>query len=288
MKSEHDKLASETQPILILRNIVAGYKTSNTSLKSLFKKTIVVLNGIDFEVFPGERVAVVGGSGSGKTTLLRVILGLLKPLHGEVVVFGVPIYRIPWRKRVEVTRKIGYVPQDPYKSLNPILKVKKILAEPLEACGIREEISEKAIEEVLDLVKLPKSVLDMTPGDLSGGMRQRVLIARALVGRPRLLLLDEPTSALDVSIQAQIVNLLNEIYSKLNIAMVTVTHDLSVAQYLADRVVVLREGKVVEEGPFWTVITSPKTDYVKKLVSSYMRLTENDQQDLAREGFNSP
>lgn len=267
----------EGQPILVLKNVTAGYKTSNTGLRSLFKKTVVVLNGVNLEVFSGERVAVVGGSGSGKTTLLKVALGLLKPMRGEVLVFGVPIYMVSWRRRVEVTRRIGYVPQDPYKSLNPVLKVGRILTEPLEARGVNRRDAEKAIEEVLNLVKLPKSVLDKTPGDLSGGMRQRVLIARALVGSPKLLLLDEPTSALDVSIQAQIVNLLNEIYSKLRIAMVTVTHDLSVAQYLADRIVVLKNGRVVEDGPFWTVVTSPKTEYVKTLLSSYVKLTENNE-----------
>lgn len=253
--------------VVELRDVWAGYKEIR-GFKSFLKHYYVVLRNINLEIFEGERVAVIGESGSGKSTLLKVILGLLKPIKGVVRVGDVEIYKLPWRKRVKVTMKIGYVPQDPYKALNPLLKVKQILAEPLEAMGDKEAV-EKRVREVVKLVGLPSHVLDLTPNELSGGMRQRVLIARAIVHKPLILLLDEPTSALDVSIQAQIINLLNDIYSKLRTTMVIVTHDLAIAQYLADRVVILKEGIIVEEGPWERILNSPLNEFTKALLSNY-------------------
>ncbi|MEM1878636.1 MAG: dipeptide/oligopeptide/nickel ABC transporter ATP-binding protein [Desulfurococcaceae archaeon] len=265
----------ETPPILEFRNVVAGYMVVGNGLRSLFKKPLIVLHDVSFKLHSGERVAVVGESGSGKTTLIKVALGLLKPFKGEVLVFGVPIYRLPWRKRVELTRRIGYVPQDPYRALNPTLSIEQILAEPLEALKLDGKEIKRRIEVSLELVRLPKNVLSKVPDELSGGMKQRVLIARALVHKPHLLILDEPTSALDVSIQAQIINLLNEIHSTLGIAMITVTHDLSVAQYLADRVIVIKNGRIEDDGPFWSILESPRSEYVKMLILSYRKLSEN-------------
>ncbi|MEM1803995.1 MAG: dipeptide/oligopeptide/nickel ABC transporter ATP-binding protein [Desulfurococcaceae archaeon] len=265
----------ETPPILEFRNVVAGYMVVGNGLRSLFKKPLIVLHDVSFKLHSGERVAVVGESGSGKTTLIKVALGLLKPFKGEVLVFGVPIYRLPWRKRVELTRRIGYVPQDPYRALNPTLSIEQILAEPLEALKLDGKEIKRRIEVSLELVRLPKNVLSKVPDELSGGMKQRVLIARALVHKPHLLILDEPTSALDVSIQAQIINLLNEIHATLGIAMITVTHDLSVAQYLADRVIVIKNGRIEDDGPFWSILESPRSEYVKMLILSYRKLSEN-------------
>ncbi|MEM4534938.1 MAG: ATP-binding cassette domain-containing protein, partial [Desulfurococcaceae archaeon] len=153
--------------------------------------------------------------------------------------------------------------------------IEQILAEPLEALKLDGKEIKRRIEVSLELVRLPKNVLSKVPDELSGGMKQRVLIARALVHKPHLLILDEPTSALDVSIQAQIINLLNEIHSTLGIAMITVTHDLSVAQYLADRVIVIKNGRIEDDGPFWSILESPRSEYVKMLILSYRKLSEN-------------
>lgn len=259
-------------PVLEFIDVVAGYKIAIGGLRLLLKRPLIVLNGVSFSVPEGHRLAVVGESGSGKTTLVKVALGLLKPFRGEVLVYSTPIYKLPWKDRVKVVKTIGYVPQDPYKALNPLLKVERALLEPLETLNLSEKEAKERVLEALELVKLPKSILEKTPGDLSGGMRQRVLIARALIHRPRLLILDEPTSALDVSIQAQIINLLNEIHSKLKIAMVTVTHDLSVAQYLADDILVLKNGRIVEKGSFEEVISSPRSEYTRTLIASYYKL----------------
>lgn len=256
------------QHVIELRGVYAGYSIIK-GFKSLLKTPNIVLKGINLKISERERVAIIGESGSGKTTLLKVILGLLKPIKGEVLVGGVPIYSLPWRKRVSILRRVGYVPQDPYKALNPSLNVYKVLVEPLEAIGLDSKRINREVEEILKLVKLPRTVLELSPDELSGGMRQRVLIARALIHQPSILILDEPTSALDVSIQAQIINLLNDIYSKLSITMITVTHDLAVAQYLAERAIILKDGTLVEDGPLIEILSAPKSEYVKALVSSY-------------------
>ncbi|MCY0867846.1 MAG: dipeptide/oligopeptide/nickel ABC transporter ATP-binding protein [Desulfurococcus sp.] len=254
--------------IVRLEGVVAGYRVVRKGLRSLFKEKMIVLKNINLSIRDGERLVIIGESGSGKTTLLKVILGLLKPFQGRVLVMGKDIYALSPSERKLVVRHIGYVPQDPYRALDPSVKVKVILEEPLEALGVRKGRGER-VRDVLRLVQLPLEVLEMYPSELSGGMRQRVLIARALIHDPEILVLDEPTSALDVSIQAQIVNLINEIHRRLELAVLTVTHDLGVAQYLGDRAVVLYNGEVVEEGLFEQVVRSPRSEYTKLLVSSY-------------------
>lgn len=254
--------------IIELRDVTAGYKTT-IGFKSILKQYQVVLKNINLVVSKGERVAIIGESGSGKSTLLKVIIGLLKPVKGEVYVHGKEIYKLPWRERVKIVRKIGYVPQDPYRALNPLLTVKQAISEPLEALGLNNKIVEQRVKEVVKFVGLPQEVLNSTPDELSGGMRQRVLIARALIAEPEILILDEPTSALDVSIQAQIINLINDIYGKFRTTMVIVTHDLAVAQYLADRAIILQNGSIVEEGLFDQILSNPRSEYTRKLVLSY-------------------
>jgi ABC-type glutathione transport system ATPase component len=221
----------------------------------------------------GERVAIIGESGSGKTTILRVILGLLKPISGKVLIYGKDLYSLPSDQKLQILRRIGYVPQDPYRSLNPVLKIKYIVGEPLEAAGVEWRYIEEKAREVLKIVGLPQSILNDTAEELSGGMRQRVLIARAIIAEPEILVLDEPTSALDVSIQAQIINLLNSIYNTFKVTMITVTHDLGVAQYLADRLIILKSGKIVEEGSVDEVLRDPKSEYTKSLITSYLQIT---------------
>ncbi|ADV65266.1 ABC transporter related protein [Desulfurococcus mucosus DSM 2162] len=253
--------------IIRLENITAGYLVVKRGLKGLLKERRIVLKNISLAVRDGERLAIIGESGSGKTTLLKVILGLLKPFEGKVFVAGKDIYALKWGQRILVLRQVGYVPQDPYRALNPSIRVKSILEEPLEALGIGDR--DARVREALRLVQLSSEVLQMYPSELSGGMRQRVLIARAIIHDPEILILDEPTSALDVSIQAQVVNLINDIHRKLGLAVLTVTHDLGVAQYLADRAVVLYRGEIVEEGDMDSLIKHPRSDYTRILVSSH-------------------
>lgn len=260
--------AGSTEWAIELRNVSAGYFVAE-GFKAIRRRYVEVLHDTSFKVDRGERVAVIGESGSGKTTLLRVILGLLQPVRGDVVVLGHRIYAMPSRERWKVTRRIGYVPQDPFRSLNPRLKVASIVAEPLTRSGLSESEKMRRMREALRMVQLHESILEYYPSRLSGGMMQRVLIARAVVHEPEILLLDEPTSALDVSTQAQVINLLNSIQERLGCAMVTVTHDLPVAQYLADRAVILHRGVVVEEGPLDDIVQNPKSEHAKLLIASY-------------------
>jgi ABC-type glutathione transport system ATPase component len=251
-----------------VENVTAGY-LSVKSFSSLTKTFTPVLRDINLSLRDGERVAVIGESGSGKTTLLKVILGLLKPVKGRVLIEGLDIYssRKAWLRAV---KKIGYVPQDPFKALDPRVKIKTSLMEPLETSRYSREEVNRLIKEAVKLVGLPEEVIEYYPSSLSGGMLQRVLIARALINRPKLFLLDEPTSSLDVSTQAQIINLINKIYHNYKMGILLVTHDLAVAQYLAERVIILREGRVIEEGFFEDVILNPRHEYTRLLVKSYM------------------
>lgn len=255
--------------IVSLTDVVAGYLTTGKGWRSLFKYVNVVLKNINLKVYDGERVAIIGESGSGKTTLLKVILGLLKPVRGEVEILGKEIYRFSWSERVKILKQIGYVPQDPYKALNPKLRVKTIISEPLESAGIKPKEIEDRVREVARMVQLSDKILDKYPNELSGGMMQRVLIARSIIHDPEILILDEPTSALDVSIQAQIIDLINTIHKKLELAILTVTHDLGVAQYLSDRAIILYKGNIIEEGYIDDIITKPRHEYTNLLISSY-------------------
>ena len=256
--------------IIRLENVTAGYLVTPPGFRSIFRSRYIVLRNVNLEISAGERVAIIGRSGSGKTTLLKVILGLLKPFSGRVLVYGEDIYKLPWKRRVRVLKRMGYVPQDPSKSLNPLLKVKTTLKEPFEANSVSDDVEEK-IRSVVKLVGLPESVLEMYPEELSGGMKQRVLIARALISEPSVLILDEPTSALDVSVQAQILNLINKIYEKLKLTIITVTHDLAVAQYIADKIAVIENGEIVEEGSLNEILSNPKSSLMRSVVLGYLK-----------------
>ncbi len=250
-----------------IRGLVAGYYVAR-GFRSIFKKFQPVLQDISLDIRIGERVAIIGESGAGKTTLIKVLLGLLRPIKGTVRVLGMDPFA-KGRRRIEYVKNIGYVPQDPGRSLNPRLRVRKILMEPLEALGIGEEEGEERIREALSHVHLHPGILEYYPDQLSGGMMQRILIARALVHKPKILILDEPTSALDVSIQAQIINILNEIYEELRPTMITVTHDIPVAQYLADRAIILYGGRIVEDNRIDEIIRNPSHPYTETLIKAY-------------------
>lgn len=255
--------------IVKLENVTLGYYTIPRGWKSLFKVKQPVVFNVNLNVVDGEKVVIIGESGSGKTTLLKTILGILPPFEGRVYVLGKSIYDLPAKERRKITRQIGYVPQDPYKSLNPRVKIETVMKEPLEKSNSTDREIKERINEALRLVQLHEKILDYYPMQLSGGMMQRVLIARAIVHEPEILVLDEPTSALDVSIQAQVINLLNQIQRKLELAMLTVTHDLAVAQYLGDRVVIIHKGRIVEEGETRIVLSQPSHEYTRLLISSY-------------------
>jgi peptide/nickel transport system ATP-binding protein len=223
---------------------------------------------VDLELFPAETLALVGESGSGKSTLARVAMGLISATSGTVQVWSGPS-RIDIGNRQEFTRHVQIVLQDPYASLNPRMRVRDLLAEPLRLHRVgKRPDRDSRVSELLEMVGLSTSQASRHPGELSGGQRQRVAIARALALEPRVLILDEPTSALDVSIQAQILNLLLDLRLRLKLSILFVSHDISVVRYMADRVAVMYQGRIVEVGDVSQVCDAPTHEYTQRLLAS--------------------
>jgi peptide/nickel transport system ATP-binding protein len=232
------------------------------------KKTLRAVDGVDLAIRRGEMVAIVGESGCGKTTLSRMLLGLLAPSSGEIRFAGKPIAEID---RAEIARRVQPVFQDPYSSLNPRKPLASIIALPLDVHGIGTRAERRArVEQLMELVGLPRRLLYVYPSQLSGGQRQRVAIARALAMNPEIVICDEPTSALDVSVQAQILNLLQDLRRELNLTFVIVSHNLAVVEHMADRVAVMYLGRVIETGPTAQIFAHPRHPYTKTLLDSVL------------------
>jgi peptide/nickel transport system ATP-binding protein len=240
--------------------------------KGLFSpvKYVKAVDGVSFTLEKGEVLAVIGESGSGKTTLGRTILRLVKPTSGRIVFEGRDITSIPESELRWYRFSTAMVFQDPFSSLNPYHTVQYILEEPLILRGVppkeRAELVAKALEEVR-LVP-PEDFIKKYPHMLSGGQRQRVGIARALITRPKFVVADEPVSMLDVSIRAEILSLMRSLQSKYGISMMYITHDIATAKYIADKILVMYAGKMVEYGPFRDVIKNPLHPYTQALIEA--------------------
>ncbi|MFJ4699475.1 MULTISPECIES: ABC transporter ATP-binding protein [unclassified Streptomyces] len=234
------------------------------------KAAVRALDGVSLHVGPGETLGLVGESGSGKSTAARVALGLIPPTSGTVTLFGSDLGRTKGRARRALRSGIGVVLQDPVASLDARMTVGECVAEPLRVH--RRELSAKdrqaKVAAVLERVRLPREVARRAPRELSGGQRQRVSLARALVLEPRLLVADEPTSALDVSVQEAVLDVITELQEELGFACLFVSHDLAVVQHFAQRVVVMRAGRVEEQGSTGTTLLHPETDYTRRLLAA--------------------
>ena len=227
------------------------------------------VDGIDLEIREGETVALVGESGSGKSTTLMEIMSLKKPEVGSITVFGTELNdKLTKEQRRELRSKIQYVFQDPMSSLDPRMLVYDILAEPLHVQKKSKEEIRQRIAELMQLVELNPDQVDRFPTQFSGGQRQRIAIARALAVNPKLLLLDEPVSALDVSIQAGIINLLEDLQDKLGVAYLFVAHNMAVVRHISSRIAVMYHGRIVESGETDEVFDNPKHPYTKALISA--------------------
>ncbi|WP_295475512.1 ABC transporter ATP-binding protein [uncultured Pseudomonas sp.] len=257
---------SEAPPILRLVGVGKRFRLPASQGQN---SHFTALHDLSLEVHRGRTLAIVGESGSGKSTALRIALGLETPSHGQVLFDQQDVSGYGWREFRPLRRRIQLVQQNPFAALDPRFTVFDSIVEPLVSFGLlKGEALEQAARELIKRVHLPVEYLDRLPRELSGGQRQRVAIARALALQPELLLLDEPVSALDVSVQAQILALLEQLQRELGIAYVLVSHDLAVVANMADHVLVLRKGHVVEQGPANQVFERPASDYTRELIAA--------------------
>ena len=230
--------------------------------------TVYAVDGIDLEVKEGETLGLVGESGCGKSTTLLEILNLKPPTGGGIAVLGKDVGALQRRDRKQMRRDLQVVFQDPMASLDPRMPVFDLIAEPLGVFGYSAKATEERVNELLRLVGLEPSHASRYPQQFSGGQRQRIGIARALALEPKLIVLDEPVSALDVSIQAGVINLLDELKAELNLSYLFVAHDLAVIRHIADRVAVMYLGKIVEVGEVDSVYDHPTHPYTQALLSA--------------------
>ncbi|MBN6777623.1 ABC transporter ATP-binding protein [Pseudoclavibacter alba] len=267
----------DTEPMLALENVTLEYPKHGRV--PAFK----AIDNASFTIHPGEIVGLVGESGSGKTTIARAAVGLLPVAGGSMKLNGIELNGISRSDMAKLRKDIGIVFQDPGSSLNPRWPIGESIAEPLSLAGgfTKEEIS-KRVEELLDQVELPRSFRNRYPNELSGGQRQRIGIARALALEPKILVADEPTSALDVSVQKRVLELLLEIQQRLGFAVLFVTHDLALVDAIANRVVVLNHGKIVEQGTTDQILRNPQDPYTKRLVMA-VPVPDPDEQVARRQ-----
>ena len=236
---------------------------------------------INLEIYPGEVLGLVGESGSGKTTIGRAVVGLLPIKSGELTINENSLAGRRQKDLMAIRREIGIVFQDPGSSLNPRWPVGQSIAEPLLLAGWNHKELTDRVSELLDLVELPRSYRNRYPHELSGGQRQRIGIARALALSPKLLVADEPTSALDVSVQARVLELLQEIQKEQQFATLFISHDLAVVDLLSDRIAVMQHGVIVEQGPKDEILRNPTQDYTKRLIAA-VPVPDPDQQAKRR------
>jgi oligopeptide transport system ATP-binding protein len=227
------------------------------------------VDGISFAIERGKTLGLVGESGSGKSTACRAVLQLIKPTSGSVKFEGREIAGLGRRQMRPLRREMQMIFQDPYASLNPRKRVGQIVADPLKRQGVASggEVR-KRVQELLERVGLSSEHYNRFPHEFSGGQRQRIGIARALALQPKLVIADEPVSALDVSIQAQIINLLDDLQDELGLTYLFVAHDIGVVRHISDRIAVMHDGKIVEEGSADQVCEHPRDDYTKKLLEA--------------------
>jgi len=255
--------------LLSVRNLSTWFAAKKNFLGTSVEFTRAV-DDVSFDVYQGETLGLVGESGCGKTTLGRTLLRLIEPTGGKVIYRGQDLLEKSKRELKSMRGEIQIIFQDPYSSLNPRLTIGAALAEPVRVHHLfseRPQIKQRAIE-LLEKVGLRSEHFRRYPHEFSGGQRQRIVIARALAVSPAFIVCDEPVSALDVSVQAQVLNLLNDLKQEFNFTVIFISHDLSVVRYISDRIIVMNKGKIEESGTADDIYYHPKTEYTKKLISS--------------------
>jgi oligopeptide transport system ATP-binding protein len=260
---------SESGPLLEVSDLVKHFPIKRGTLIQREVDQVRAVDGISFEVRQGETLGLVGESGSGKSTACRAVLQLLEPTSGSVKFEGREIAGLGWRQMRPLRREMQMIFQDPYASLNPRKRIGQIVGDPLKRQGLAKgtELRHR-VQELLERVGLSPEHYNRFPHEFSGGQRQRIGIARAIALKPKLVICDEPVSALDVSIQAQIVNLLDDLQDEFGLAYLFVAHDIGVVRHISDRIAVMHDGKIVEQGSADQVCENPQDDYTKKLLAA--------------------
>lgn len=259
---------SQTVPVLVVRNL-KKYFPVRSGLFSRISAWVKAVDDVSLNVYEGETLGLVGESGCGKTTTGRTLLRLIEPTGGSVHFEGQDVLEMPAAELRALRRRMQIIFQDPYSSLNPRMTVGNIIGEALKVHGIATGADrDKRLGELLDRVGLSQSYRSRYPHEFSGGQRQRIGIARALALDPKFIVCDEPVSALDVSIQAQIINLLQDIQAEYGLAYLFISHDLNVVEHVADRVAVMYLGKIVELSPVKKLFESPKHPYTQALIAA--------------------
>ena len=271
---EPDHLPEAAQIVMEGKDVRVVFKIKHGSLINRKTLDLVAVNDVSAKIRAGETLGIVGESGSGKTTYGMSMIRLLDATSGEITFDGQRIDDVPRKKLRDLRTSVQVVFQDPFSSLNPRMIIRQIIAEGLVVNGIGENSAarEEMVREALAEVQMPSDVMDRFPHEFSGGQRQRIAIARAMVLRPKFILLDEPTSALDLSIQAQIIDLLRDLRRKHGLSYLFISHDLKVVKALCHNTIVMQNGKVVEKGPTRQVLETPQTEYTKRLVSAALNI----------------
>ena len=255
-----------TEILFSVTNLNLFYRATSWSKNKDFQ----ALKNIGFRVFKGETLGIVGESGSGKTSLGKTMLGLISSGQGDILFKGRNLQKMTKKEKRRIRKDIQVVFQDPYSSLNPLYKVKQILMEARSIHFPREKKSESLvyIKQLIIQTGLKKEDLDKYPHEFSGGQRQRISIARALAVEPEFIILDESVSALDVSIQAQVLNLLNKLKREYSLTYLFISHDLAVVNFMSDRIIVMKDGEIAESGDSDDIYSNPKSEYTKTLIDS--------------------
>ena len=257
------------EPILEIKNLKTYFPIRNGFFGGI-SSHVKAVDNVTFDVYPGETLGLVGESGCGKTTIGRTIIRLEEPTDGEMIYKGKDIAKMNSRELREFRKEVQIIFQDPYSSLNPRMTIGNAIMEPMQVHGILEndEQRKKRVEDLLARVNLDPSHFYRYPHEFSGGQRQRIGIARALAVNPKFIICDESVSALDVSVQAQVLNLLNELKEEFGLTYIFISHDLSVVKYMSDRMLVMQDGKIEEMGDADQIYNEPETEYTKKLIEA--------------------
>lgn len=273
-QEQRQPMGEEGREVLLsVRNLVVEYPLK-TNLWGRATQTLKAVDGLSFDVYRGETLGLVGESGCGKSTLGRALLQLISKSSGSVTYDGADLDRLSARQRKALRRKVQIVFQDPYSSLNPRLTIGQAIMEPLRSHRIGGSDAERKsrVLELMRQVGLQDDWFDRYPHEFSGGQRQRVVIARALILQPELVVCDESVSALDVSVQAQVLNLLNDLKKRYGYTYLFITHDLSVVKFLSDRIMVMEKGRIVEMGESDQLFAHPQHPYTQRLLAALPRL----------------